>query len=147
MTSSARTSVRIRRPVDEVAPFVTDPHQCLPVITGFGRFRHLRDLPEEHHQEWEVFLTVGTLQLGGAVDVDLARSRHLIWRSLRGTRHTFDLAVEPVGEESLVTLEMTLSLSGLLMARLAERVGRGIMTRHLEAAAEELRHHVEFVLP
>lgn len=146
MTTHARADVRIRRHVDEVAGFATDPHQCLPVMTGFGRFRYVQDLPAPKHQEWEVFLTVGTLQLGGGVEVDLTRERHLIWRSVRGTRHTFAMTVEPVGAHTLLTMRLSLSLSGLLMARAAERVARGIMQRHLEAGAEELRHHAEFEL-
>ena len=100
MTTTARATVRVRRHVDDMAGFATDPHQCLPVMGGFARFRHVQDLPAPKHQEWEVFLHVGTLQMGGAVEVDLTRERHLIWRSVRGTRHTFDMAVEPVGDES-----------------------------------------------
>jgi len=134
----------VRRPVHEVAKYATDPHFTLPLIEGFGRFEYLHDLPERGHQEWDVFLTVGTLHFGGGVDVDLTRERHLIWRSLRGTRHTFDLSVEPVNDGTLITMEMTLFVSGQIMAKLAERAGRGIMQRHLDAAVEGLRHHLEW---
>lgn len=144
MTTTAKATARIDRPVREVERFATDPRLCLPLMSGFGRFRHLGDLPENHHQEWEVFLQVGSLQIGGAVDVDLTRRRHLMWSSLRGTRHRFDLAVEPVNGQTLLTLELTLSLRGLLMSRIAERLARNIMGRHLEAAAQELRHHIEW---
>ena len=109
-------------------------------------FKFLRDLPTAGHQEWDVFLTVGTLQFGGGVDVDLTRERHLIWRSLRGTRHTFDLSVEPVNEPTLLTMEMSITIRGLAMAWMAERISRSIIQRHIEAGVHELRHHLEWEL-
>lgn len=146
MTAIATASAFVRRPVHEVAKYATDPHFTLPLIEGFGRFNFLRDLPTPGHQEWDVFLTVGTLQFGGGVDVDLTRERHLIWRSLRGTRHTFDLSVEPVNEGTLLTMEMSITIRGLAMAWMAERISRSILQRHIEAGVHELRHHLEWEL-
>lgn len=43
-----------------------------------------------------------------------------------------------------LTLTLTLTLRGLLMSRIAERLARNIMGRHLEAGVQELRHHLEW---
>ncbi len=144
MTTTTTATTIIDRPIAQVERFITDPRKCLPLMSGFGRFRFVEELPEKNHQEWDVFLQVGSLQVGGAVDVDLNRSRHLQWTSLRGTNHSFDLAVEPVNGQTLLTMQMTLSLRGLLMSKIAERLARNIMGRHLEAGVQELRHHLEW---
>ncbi|GAA4822088.1 hypothetical protein ACFQ0K_15535 [Nocardioides caeni] len=156
MSATARARVHVDLPADELRAFVRDPHAALPVITGFGDFVHHRDAPAAGRQEWDVIYHVGALQLGGRVEIDTSRHDGIDWRSLRGTRHTFSLTVtedqgqiegEDDGESqggSVLSLEMRLSLSGLLMARIAERTGAGIMRRHLEAAAEQLRHHAEW---
>lgn len=135
----------VGRPRDEVSLVATDPQQVLPLISGFGRFRFIGVLEEPGHEEWEAFLDVGTLHIGGAVDIDRTAEHHLAWTALRGTRHTFDLVVEPDGaDRSLVTMTMTITLSGLLMSRIAEQFARGIMGRHLDAAIQQLRHHLEW---
>ncbi|MGC2654905.1 MAG: hypothetical protein WA317_15230, partial [Mycobacterium sp.] len=66
------------------------------------------------------------------------------WRSLRGTRHSFEASVEGDGQSCRVTFALTYSLTGLGIARLSEFIGRGIVGRNLQAAAEELRHRLEF---
>lgn len=145
MSATARVAGVVRRPRDAVAQVATDPHQLLPLITGFGRFRFLGVREEPGHEEWEAFLDVGTLHIGGAVDVDRTTEHRLAWTALRGTRHTFELSVEADGaDRAQVTMTMTLTLAGLLMSRIAEQVARGIVTRHLEAALQQLRHHLEW---
>lgn len=145
MSATATVTATVARPRDLVSAIATDPQRVLPLISGFGRFRFLGGLEETGHEEWEVFLDVGTLHIGGAVDVDRTADHHLAWTARRGTRHTFDLLVEPDGaERSLVTMTMTIALSGLVMSRIAEQFARGIMHRHLEAAIQQLRHHLEW---
>jgi carbon monoxide dehydrogenase subunit G len=144
-------SIRVRRPVDEVAAFVTDPHQVLPVVPGFARFAYV-GAAGDGSEEWDVFLEIGTLHVGGRVEVSRPSPYHLAWRSGRGTRHRFDLAVEPVDGEpdaALVRMELEYALSGLLMARVSELLAKGIVARHLEAGLEEVRHRLEHgdVLP
>jgi carbon monoxide dehydrogenase subunit G len=144
MTQRIRREIAVRRPHDEVASFVTDPPQLLAAIPGFARFRHLG--PAEHPsgaEHWEVFLEIGTLHVGGRVVVLKPSRNRLEWRSDRGTNHAFAMSVEPVGEHALVTVEMEYRLPGLLMARAAERLARGIVVRHLEAGLEEVRHLLE----
>ncbi|WP_182378736.1 SRPBCC family protein [Nocardioides sp. WS12] len=145
MSSTATVTATVGRPRDVVSAFATDPQQVLPLISGFGRFRFLGELDEPGHEEWEAFLDVGTLHIGGAIDIDRTADHHLAWVAVRGTRHTFDLIVEPDGaDRSLVTMTMTITLSGLVMSRIAEQFARGIMHRHLDAAIQQLRHHLEW---
>ena len=150
MSQRVVRSIRVRRPVDEVAAFVTDPHKVLPVVPGFARFAFVRRTDDA--EEWDVFLEIGTLHVGGRVEVTRPSASHLSWQSDRGTRHRFDLAVEPVADDpraARVRMEIEYSLSGLLMARASELLARGIVARHLEAGLEEIRHHLEHgdVLP
>ena len=145
MTSKAEASVRVRRSAPDIAAFVTDPHRSLPLMSGMARLGFIRELEERGHEEWQIFLSVGSLQLGGAADVDRSQADRLTWRSIRGTRNTFEMVVSPVdGETAELTMRMQVSLAGLLMSRIAEFAAKGIMQRHLEAGLQELRHHLEF---
>src|SRR6478735_8918623 len=116
----------------------------LPGVLGFARFAFVARTDEA--EEWDVFLEIGTLHVGGRVEVTRPSATHLSWQSDRGTRHRFDLAVEPVSDDpgaALVRMEIEYALSGLLMARASELLARGIVARHLEAGLEEVRHHLE----
>lgn len=142
MSECVAVSRRIRRPVDEVAKFVTDPHQSLPFITGVGRWKCVGE--EGSGEDWDVFITVGAIQIGGRVLITQPDPNRLCWKTTRGTEHTFEAVVEPADDGSVLTMTVTYNLSGQILARLTELLGRGILTRHLEAAAEEIRHHLEF---
>lgn len=133
----ARSSILIRRDPATVAGFISDPASLLPLMTGLGRFRH------HEGDEWDAFLDIGTVNVGGRILVERGVDR-ISWRSVRGTRHTFQLVVVPEGEHSRITLSMDFRLAGLLVSRLVELLGRGIAQRHLEAAAQQVRHHLEF---
>lgn len=136
----AHASVVVRRDPATVIDFITDPAQLLPHMTGLGRFRHHAD------DEWDAFLDIGTINVGGRVRIEQEVDR-ISWRSLRGTRHTFQIVVSPEGEHARMDLVMDFQLAGLLMSRIAELLGRGIAQRHLEAAAQQLRHHLEYEAP
>ncbi|WP_067431786.1 SRPBCC family protein [Nocardioides jensenii] len=137
MATDVTRTVVVRRPVVEVAAFATDPDRLLPIMGGIDRFERVAD------GEYDVFLDVGTIHIGGRVMLENPAPNTLAWRSVRGTTSTFRLVVEEHPDGSLVTARMTLRLSGLLMARLSEVLGRGIMGRHLTAGLEQLRHHLE----
>lgn len=46
--------------------------------------------------------------------------------------------------QTLLTMQLTLALRGLLMSRIAERLARNIMGRHVEAGVQELCHNLEW---
>ena len=69
--------ITIRRPHREVAGFVTDPHRFLPVIPGFARFTFV-GAAAEGGEEWDVFLDVGTLHVGGRVLTERGYAREMI---------------------------------------------------------------------
>lgn len=143
MTQRVTRGINVRRPHEEVAAFATDPHRVLEVIPGFGRFQHVGPSSQEGTEEWDVFLEVGTLHVGGRVLVSRPSVHNLEWHSVRGTSHSFTMTVEPLGEHSRLTMTLTYTLPGLVTARIAELVARGITARHLEAALEQIRHLLE----
>jgi hypothetical protein len=142
MTQTVTVDTRIRRPADQVGAFVGDPHLFIPVLATVGRCQYIGDSGED--QLWDVFLVSGTIHLGGRVLVSPHKTDGLRWRSVRGTRHSFEASVDGDGQTSQVTFALTYSLTGLGIAWLSEFIGRGIVGRNLEAAAEELRHRLEF---
>ena len=142
MTQTVTVDKQIRRPADQVGAFVADPHRFIPALATVGRCEYIDNRGED--QVWDVFLVSGTIHLGGRVLVTRNGNDGLCWRSLRGTRHVFEVSVHGDGEGSRVTFKLTYSLTGLGIARLSELIGRGIAGRNLQAAVEELRHRLEF---
>ncbi|MCV6967208.1 hypothetical protein H7J50_25900 [Mycobacterium intermedium] len=130
--------------MDTAGAFVTDPHELFPKVSTFSRCRPIES--RRSGELWEVFLHSGTIYLGGRVLIAPPRDNRLQWRSVRGTRHSFEARVEPDDEGSRLTMTLNFSASGLGIARISELIGRGLVVRNLEAAAEEIRHHLEFEL-
>lgn len=143
MATTVQRSVVVRRPVDEVAAIVTDPRVLLPIIGGLGRFKELTT-DADGFGEWDLFLDIGAVDVGGRVVVERPGPRRLAWHAIRGTRHQLELSVEEAGKNTRVTIEMSLQLAGFVLGRVAELLARGIMVRHLDAGLQQLRHHVEF---
>jgi carbon monoxide dehydrogenase subunit G len=143
MTQRVSRSIMVRRPHDEVAAFATDPHRVLEVIPGFARFEYVGEGPSPGEELWDVFLEVGTLHIGGRVLVDHPSPHRLEWQAQRGTSHSFAMTVEPVGDDTELTMTLTYSFAGWLSARISEMVARGIAARHLDAGLEEIRHLLE----
>lgn len=143
MSTSVRRSITVRRPIDRVAAIATDPNVVLPIIGGLGRFKKL-NTDAQGLGEWDVFIDVGSIHVGGRVVVERPGPFQLSWRATRGTRHQLGLTVYEHGEESEVAIVMSLQLAGFVLGRVAETLARGIMARHIEAGLQQLRHHVEF---
>ncbi len=137
-------SVLVRRPVDDVAPRATDPDVILPLISGLGRFSLITRRPDGT-ELWDVFLDVGSIHIGGRVEVPVPEPTVLYWESVRGTRHSCRLEVTDEGGDSRLSITMSLELAGgLLAARVAGFLAGGIVRRHLQAGLEQLRHHLEY---
>ena len=143
MSTSVRRSITVRRPIDRVAAIATDPNIVLPIIGGLGRFKKL-NTDAQGTGEWDVFIDVGSIHVGGRVVVERPGPRQLSWHAIRGTRHQLELTVYEHGDESEVAIVMSLQLAGFVLGRVAETLARGIMARHVEAGLQQLRHHVEF---
>ncbi|OBJ53119.1 SRPBCC family protein [Mycobacterium sp. 1423905.2] len=142
MTQTVTVSRVIRCPVDEASGFVTDPHKLIPEVSAFSRCKFVESCDDG--ELWDVFLNSGTIYLGGRVLVSPPGDGRMTWRSVRGTRHSFEARVEPHRRGSRLTLTLQYRLTGYVIARISELIGRGLATRNLEAAAEEIRHHLEF---
>jgi uncharacterized membrane protein len=145
MGTTVRRSITVHRPASEVVKVATDPLVVLPIIGGLGRFEQI-DTDADGVGEWDLFLDVGSVHVGGRVVVERPDASRLTWHSVRGTHHQLELFVTD-GEapgESTVTIAMSLQLAGFFTGRVAELLASGIMARHLEAGLQQLRHHLEF---
>lgn len=136
-------SVLVRRPVDEVAKFALDPDVVLPTIGGFGRFA-FKGQAADGSQEWDLYLRVGTVHVGGRVRVEPSTDSQLCWRAVRGTRHTVRIEVAPEGDDTRVTMTVSVRFAGMITGRLTWAFADGILGRHLEAGLQQLRHRVEY---
>ncbi|QLL05306.1 hypothetical protein [Mycobacterium vicinigordonae] len=142
MTQTVSVTRDIDCPFAEIGRFVTDPHSLFPQVSIFSRCKFVTS--RDDGELWDVYLDSGTIQLGGRVLIATPTGSLLKWRSVQGTRHSFSALAEAHGERSRLTLTLTFTTTGLGVARLSEWLGRGLVTRNLEAAAEEIRHHLEF---
>lgn len=141
MATTVTESLVVRRPVAEVRRLATDPGLVLPIMGGLGRFRKIGDLPGGG-EEWDVFLDIGTIHVGGRVHV-VRHADALVWESVRGTRHSARLEVVPDPAGSRLTMTLTVAFVGLLTGPLTELLARGVVRRHLQAGLQQLRHHLE----
>lgn len=139
-------SLVVRRPLAVVAPVATDPHRILPMMGGLGRFEfigHERD----GRELWDMFFDVGTIHIGGRVEVASEGQAAVSWRAVRGTRHRSRLELADEGGDTRLTITMNLELaSGPIAARVAGFLAGGIMRRHLQAGLQQLRHHLEYAV-
>lgn len=146
MAQTIRVSRQVRCPVDKAGAFVTDAQQLFSQVSTFSRCRLIES--RNSGELWEVFLHSGTIYLGGRVLIAPPHDNRLRWRSVQGTRHSFEVRIEPEdqghSESSRLTMTLNFSATGLGIARISELIGRGLVARNLEAAAEEVRHHLEF---
>ena len=143
MTERIVRAINVRRPYAEVAAFVTDPAQALAAIPGFARFSH-QGPGEGGGEEWDVFLEITTFHVGGRVLITTPSPNRIEWTPLRGTSSHFVMMVEPLGEHARLTMSMEYSLNGLLLARITELLVKGVVSRHLEAGLQEMRHRLEY---
>lgn len=142
MTQTVTTVRHIDCPLEVSGAFVTDPRALFPQVSTFSRCSFVKT--RDDGDLWDVYLEGGTIHLGGRVLITPPTGSLLTWRAVQGTRHSFSALVEPDGDGSLLTLTLTFSTSGFGFARLSEWLARGLVSRNLEAAAEEIRHHLEF---
>ena len=142
MTQKVTVSRHVRCPVDESSAFVTDPHRLFSKLSTLSRCRFIES--RDDGELWDVFLDSGTVHLGGRVLATSPDDGRLHWQTVRGTRHTFDAVVEPDGQDSRLTMTLSFSVAGFGIAWISEMIGRGLVSRNLEAIAEEIRHHLEF---
>lgn len=142
MTQTVSVTRYINCPFAEASSFVTDPHSLFPKMSIFSRCSFVKS--RDDGELWDVYLDSGTIQLGGRVLIATPTGSLLKWRAVQGTRHSFSALAEPDGQHSRLTLTLTFTTTGFGVARLSEWLGRGLVGRNLQAAAEEIRHHLEF---
>lgn len=137
-------SVIVRGSLEEVAKVATDPDVVFPIIGGFGRFDFISE-NGDGTQEWDLYLDVGTIHVGGRVLVEQPSDRVLIWHSLRGTRHHARIDVATTPEGTKVSMMIAVELAGALLAGwVTTFLAEGILGRHIEAGLQQLRHRFEY---
>lgn len=136
-------SVRVHRNIDEVAAVATDPDVVLPIIGSFGRCKRVA-LNPDGSQEWDLYIAVRTIHVGGRVRVERSSSHVLAWRSQIGKRHTGQTEVTPAGDSAVVTMSITTKFAGMFAGWLTERLAGGILARNMEAGLQQLRHAIEY---
>lgn len=138
-------SVLVRRPVADVAQVALDPDAALPMIGAFGRFDPIARHPDGS-QEWDLYLRVGTIHVGGRVLVEPPDEAGLTWSSTRGTRHHARIEVAPDSAGARVAMSVTAEFAGMVTGWLTGVFANGILGRHMEAGLQQLRHHLEYEL-
>lgn len=148
MARTISKTITIRQHPDKVAYVVTDMEQLAKYMVGFSRFEPVGDLTNAKGAEYEVYLDIGTIYVGGRVKItEYDPQGRLAWTSIRGTRHSFSLQAEAeAADQTRLEISLRYELAGKLLARLSERLGGTILNRNLEASTEKLRHHLEFEL-
>lgn len=136
-------SITVAAPVARVAAVVTDPAAVFELIGALGRTK-LVATHADGSQDWDLYLDIGTMFLGGRVTVDPPTPDAISWRSTRGTRH--DAHAEVVGADggARVTMTTTVQFSGMVTGRLAAWLSRDILGRQIDAGLQRLRHRVEW---
>ncbi|WP_421845209.1 SRPBCC family protein [Mycobacterium sp.] len=136
-------SVLVRRPVDEVAKVATDPELVFPIINGFGSFDLISRNPDGS-QEWDIYLDVGAVHVGGRVLVEPPSGHAVAWRSQRGTRHSAQIEVASAEGGASVSMSVTVEFAGLLTGWITTFLANGILARRVEAGLQRLRHRIEY---
>ena len=140
---TTRKSILVRRPVDEVAKSATDPGMVLPALGALGRVLCC-DRHPDGSQEWDLFIIVGTIHVGGRVLIENPSWDTMVWRSLRGKRHHAHVEVAPAEDGATVTMAVTTEFTGTLSGPLTGLLAGPILGRYLDAILEQLRHRIEY---
>ncbi|MEZ5112582.1 MAG: hypothetical protein R2693_03665 [Nocardioidaceae bacterium] len=113
MSASVRVTRTIKRPVAEVAEVATDPEQLFAHFAGFARLMRVDDSDDD--SLWDVFLDVGSYEVGSRVMLRRTSPNKLEWASVRGARNSMRLVVEPFADDptkSRVVVTLRFELQG-----------------------------------
>ncbi|HTM83461.1 MAG TPA: SRPBCC family protein [Mycobacterium sp.] len=136
-------SVLVRSGLEEVTKVATDPAVVLPIIGSFGRFDFITRHPDRS-EEWDLYLNVGTIHVGGRVRVAPPAAAELTWQALRGTQQNARIEVTPADDGARVTMSIAVQFAGALTGWLTGQLARGILARNIDAGLQQLRHHIEY---
>ncbi|MDG3011326.1 SRPBCC family protein [Rhodococcus sp. D2-41] len=136
-------SVTVHRPVDEVRAAVSRPADVMAVVGEFGRTAPVGER-DDGPQVWEVFIVIGTMYVGGKVQVEVPADGELAWHSISGIRSSAHLRVTEDGDVARITSTVGFHLDGLLSGMAATVLLRGLIGRYADAVLERLRHRIEY---
>lgn len=136
-------SVTVHRPADEVRAVVSRPADVMAVVGEFGRTSPV-EVPADGPQVWEVFIVIGTMYVGGKVQVEVPAAGELAWHSVSGIRSHAYLQVTDDGDGARITSTVGFHLDGLLSGVAASWLLRSVIGRYADAVLERLRHRIEY---
>lgn len=145
MSAEVRVGRTIRVPEAQARAVVTDPELLFECFSSTARFLKVDTMPDG--QLWDVFLNVSSYEVGSRVEVRRTAPNELQWESVRGADNNARITVEPDRDDpahSWVHVVLRFRLEGKLLARFAMAIAQPIVTRHVEAGLERLRHHLEY---
>lgn len=140
---TVRRSIDVRGPVGAVDDVLADPDAVMAVVTEFGRTRFIV-AHEDGTQEWDVFIVLGAMHVGGRVLVDRLGSGSLTWHSVSGIANTVSITSAGDGDGARIIAGVELWLEGAITGRLTAVLVRSVIGRYLDAMLERLRHRVEY---
>ncbi len=136
-------SITVRRPVDEVAAVLADPAAVMAAVGTLGRTARTGDAADGSPQ-WAVFMVLGTMYVGGTVQIDEVGDRVLAWHAVSGFRHRARFTVAADGADSVITVQFDFVIGGAVTGYLTARLVSGYVARSADAVLEALRHRIEF---
>lgn len=136
-------SIEVNRPYGEVVAAVESIPGVMELVRAFGRAEFL-SAHDDGSEEWNVFIVLGTMYVGGRVVVQSPARGELTWHSVSGIENMTGLAAIPYSDGALVTASVEFEVDGVLTGPLTGWLLRGIVGRYVDALLERLRHHIEY---
>lgn len=136
-------SVTVHRPLDEVRAVVCRTEDVMAVIGEFGRTSQV-EVHGDGSQVWEVFIVIGTMYVGGRVQVEPPGESELDWQSISGISNHARLEATADGDGTRITSTVGFHLEGMLAGVTASWLLRSVIGRYADAVLERLRHRIEY---
>ncbi|WP_182347839.1 hypothetical protein [Tomitella gaofuii] len=141
--SSMTRSVTVHRPLSASSAVLARPDEVMAVIADLGRTARVEDAGDGAEQ-WEVFILLGTMYVGGRVRIGQAGDGVLAWHSESGFHHHARFEAVADGDLSAIRLHFDFRIDGVFTGWLAARLVHGYIGRFADAVLESLRHRIEF---
>jgi uncharacterized membrane protein len=143
MRVEAQTEVNA--PPSAIWPMIVDPEQLPRFMAGLTRWEPAGPSPFRLGARYRVHMLVGSAHVGGLVEVvEFDSQRDIAWTNITGIDHRgrWRLRERRPGCTD-VTLRISYSAPGGLLAVLADRLAAPMVRRNLRRSLVSLRHMVE----
>lgn len=137
--------VRIDRDPKEVFALVGNPARYPEFLTAMTRWKPASDRIEGVGARFRVLMKVGSVEVGGIVEVDRWDEDACIsWQAVKGLRQTGRWLLTPAGGGATdLTLEVSYDVGGGAIGQLVERIAARTVSRNLRATLLAARRLIE----